>query len=218
MNSYLLSNRIMPQAIYSWLEVNSIEVLGAVLGLIYIFLSIRQNIFTWPVGLFTSALYIYVFFQAKFYADMALQMYYVGVSIYGWYYWIKGSPEKGHDLPVVHTPRKFWIPLMIISVILFLFIAWILKKYTDSPIPFWDAFTTAFSLTATWMLARKYLETWLIWIIVDLVSTFLYAIKDLWATVILFSVYTGMAAVGYFQWKKERVGISPINKKKTYSL
>ncbi len=67
MNSYLLSNRIMPQAIYSWLEVTSIEVLGAVLGLIYIFLSIRQNIFTWPVGLFTSALYIYVFFQAKFY-------------------------------------------------------------------------------------------------------------------------------------------------------
>ncbi len=201
----------MPQAIYSWLEGNYIEVLGAVLGLVYIFLSIRQNIFTWPVGLLTSALYIYVFFKTKFYADMALQVYYVGVSIYGWYYWMKGNPGKENKLPVVHTPRKFRIPLMIISMVFFLFIAWILKNFTDSPIPFWDAFTTAFSLTATWMLARKYLETWLIWIVVDIVSTILYAVKDLWATVILFTVYTGMAAVGYFQWRKVAVSINRSN-------
>ena len=201
----------MPQAIYSWLEGNYIEVLGAVLGLVYIFLSIRQNIFTWPVGLLTSALYIYVFFKTKFYADMALQVYYVGVSIYGWYYWMKGNPGKENKLQVVHTPRKFRIPLMIISMVFFLFIAWILKNFTDSPIPFWDAFTTAFSLTATWMLARKYLETWLIWIVVDIVSTILYAVKDLWATVILFTVYTGMAAVGYFQWRKVAVSINRSN-------
>jgi nicotinamide mononucleotide transporter len=192
----------MSQAVYSWLVGHYIEVLGAILGLVYIFLLIRQNIFTWPVGLLTSALYIYVFFKTKFYADMALQVYYVGVSIYGWYYWMKGNPVKENELPVVHTPRKFWVPLMIISAVFFLFIAWILKNYTDSTIPFWDAFTTAFSLTATWMLARKYLETWLIWIVVDLVSTVLYAVKDLRATVILFAVYTGMAVVGYFQWRK----------------
>lgn len=192
----------MPQTIYSLLEGNSVEVLGAVLGLVYIFLSIRQNIFTWPVGLLTSALYIYVFLKTKFYADMALQVYYVGISIYGWYYWIKGNPEKESELPVVQTPHRFRVPLMVISIVLFLFIAWILKNFTDSPIPFWDAFTTAFSLTATWMLARKYLETWLIWIVVDIVSAVLYAGKDLWATVILFTVYTGMAATGYFQWRK----------------
>lgn len=208
MNSYLHRSQIMLQAIYSWLVDHSIEVLGAILGLVYIFLSIRQNIFTWPVGLLTSALYIYVFFKTKFYADMALQVYYVGVSIYGWYYWMKGNPVKENELPVVRTPRKFWIPLMIISVVFFFFIGWILKNYTDSPIPFWDAFTTAFSLTATWMLARKYLETWLIWIVVDLVSTILYAVKDLRATVILFAVYTGMAVVGYFQWRKGSAVIS----------
>lgn len=192
----------MPQTIYSWLEGNSVEVLGAVLGLVYIFLSIRQNIFTWPVGLLTSALYIYVFLKTKFYADMALQVYYVGISIYGWYYWIKGNPEKESELPVVQTPHRFRVPLMVISIVLFLFIAWILKNFTDSPIPFWDAFTTAFSLAATWMLARKYLETWLIWIVVDIVSAVLYAGKNLWATVILFTVYTGMAAIGFFQWRK----------------
>ncbi|MGV8094806.1 MAG: nicotinamide riboside transporter PnuC [Mangrovibacterium sp.] len=182
---------------------NYIEVLGAILGLIYIFLSIRQNIFTWPVGLLTSAFYIYVFFESKFYADMALQVYYVGVSVYGWYYWLKGNPGKEDELPVSQTPRKFWLPLSVISLALFLFIAYVLKRFTDSPIPFGDAFITAFSLTATWMLARKYIETWLIWIVVDIISTILYVAKDLWATVILFAVYTTMAAVGYYQWKKE---------------
>lgn len=191
----------MTEVIFSWIGVNYVEILGAVLGLIYIFLSIRQNIYLWPVGLLTSALYIYVFFESKFYADMALQVYYVGVSIYGWYYWMKGNPEQKNELPVVYTPRKLWLPLTVVSVVLFLFIAFVLKKYTDSPIPCGDAFTTALSLTATWMLARKYLENWLIWIVVDLVSFMLYAAKGLWATVVLFVVYTGMAVVGYYQWK-----------------
>lgn len=192
----------MPEAVFSWLEGNSVEVLGAILGLIYIFLSIRQNIFTWPVGLLTSALYIYVFFKSRFYADMALQVYYVGISIYGWYYWIKGKPDQKNEVPVVNTPRKLWLPLSVVSLALFLLIAFVLKTYTDSPVPYGDALTTALSLTATWMLARKYLENWLIWIVVDLVSSVLYATKNLWATVILFIVYTAMAVIGYDQWKK----------------
>jgi len=192
----------MYEVIFSWLGINYTEVLGAVLGLVYIFLSIRQNIFTWPVGLLTSVLYICVFFRSKFYADMALQVYYVGVSIYGWYYWLKGNPEQGNNLPVVNTPGKLWFPLTVVSIALFIAIAFVLKNYTDSPIPYGDAFTTALSLTATWMLARKYLENWLIWIVVDLISSVLYAAKNLWATVVLFIVYTVMAVVGYYQWKR----------------
>ncbi len=192
----------MPEIIVSWLEHHLVEVAGAILGIAYIFLSIRQHIFTWPVGLFTSALYIYVFFHSRFYADMALQVYYVGISIYGWYYWLKGNPDQDHDLPVTNTPRKLWIPLLAISAVLFLLIAYVLFHFTDSPIPYWDALTTALSITATWMLARKYLETWLIWVVADFISMVLYATRDLWATVVLFAVYTGMAVVGYIQWKK----------------
>jgi len=194
----------MSEAIIRWLTANYIEILGAVLGIVYIFLSIRQNIFTWPVGLLTSILYVYVFFVSKFYADMALQVYYVVVSIYGWYYWLHGSPGKVQDnLPVVFTPRKFWIFLGMASLILFLLIVFVLKNYTDSPIPVWDALTTALSLVATWMLARKYLENWLIWIFVDFLSSALYAVKNLWPTVILFMVYTVMAVLGYYSWKKD---------------
>jgi nicotinamide mononucleotide transporter len=193
----------MIEPIVHWLAGHAVEVSGAVLGLVYIFLSIRQNILTWPVGLLTSALYIVVFFESKLYADMALQVYYVGVSIYGWYYWLKGNPEKENDLPVSSIPRRFLVPLLSVSVMMFLIIALILKNYTDSPVPFWDAFITAFSLTATWMLARKYIENWLVWIVVDLISTGLYVAKGLWPTVILFAVYTVMATIGYVQWKKE---------------
>ena len=194
----------MSEVIVRWLSANYIEVLGAVLGVVYIFLSIRQNIFTWPVGLLTSALYVYVFFVSKFYADMALQVYYVVVSIYGWYYWLHGSPGNEQDnLPVVFTPRKLWIFLGMASVILFFLIVFVLENYTDSPIPVWDALTTALSLVATWMLARKYLENWLIWIFVDFLSSALYAVKNLWPTVILFVVYTVMALQGYYSWKKD---------------
>lgn len=192
----------MPEIIVSWLEHHLVEVSGAVLGIAYIFLSIRQHIFTWPVGLLTSALYIYVFFQSRLYAVMALQVYYVGISIYGWYYWLKGNPDQDDDLPVTNTPRKLWIPLPAISAVLFLLIAYMLIHFTDSPIPYWDALTTALSITATWMLARKYVETWLIWVVADFISMVLYATRDLWATVVLFAVYTGMAVVGYIQWKK----------------
>ncbi len=192
----------MVENVWNWLIANYVEVLGAILGFVYIILSIEQRIWTWPVGLLTSALYVYVFFVSKFYADMALQVYYIAVSIYGWYHWLKGSPEKKDHLPVIVTPRKQWWWLIAASVVLFLLIVFVLKNYTDSPVPVGDSLTTALSLVATWMLARKYIEHWLIWIFVDFLSAILYALKSMWPTVILFVIYTVMAVLGYFQWRK----------------
>lgn len=193
----------MSDTIMNWLGANYIEVLGTLLGLLYIVLSIKQHIFTWPVGLLTSALYVYVFLVSKFYADMALQGYYVIVSIYGWYHWLKGNPDKKDQLNVSRTPRKLWWILIGFSIALFVLIAFILKNYTDSPVPMGDSITTALSLVATWMLARKYIEHWIIWIFVDFLSAVLYAFKSLWPTVILFVVYTVMAIIGYIKWKKD---------------
>ncbi|MDX9880521.1 MAG: nicotinamide riboside transporter PnuC [Prolixibacteraceae bacterium] len=190
--------------IIGWLSENYIEVLGAILGFLYIIFSIRQNILTWLTGLVTSALYIYVFFVAKFYADMALQVYYVVISIYGWYHWVKGASDGVKtNLPVTRLKLKTGLVLAISSVILYVFIFFILKNYTDSPVPHGDALTTALSIVATWMLARKIIEHWLIWIFVDALSMGLYIYKSLWPTAILFFVYTVMAYIGYIQWKKE---------------
>ena len=187
-----------------WLSGNYIELLGAILGIAYIFFSIRQNILTWPVGLLTSAIYVSVFFSTKLYADMGLQMYYVVISIYGWYEWIWGnSASKLEPLKVNHLKIRTGILLTAISFVLFFLMWFILDNYTDSNVPVADSLATSLSIVATWMLARKILEHWLVWIFVDAFSIGLFWYKELYPTVILFVVYTIMAVIGYIEWKKE---------------
>lgn len=187
-----------------WLSGNYIELFGAVLGIAYIFFSIRQSILTWPVGLLTSVLYVWVFFVSKLYADMGLQLYYVFISIYGWYEWLRGSqPDKHEGLKISRLTSRLGFLLLIVTSSLFLAIWFILNNYTDSPVPLADALATSLSIVATWMLARKILEQWLVWIFVDAFSVGLFWYKELMPTVVLFVVYTIMAVAGYVEWKKE---------------
>lgn len=198
---------MISEVLTTWLWGNKIEIAGAILGLLYIFFSIRQHILTWPTGLFTSLLYIAVFFQSGFYADMGLQVYYVVISIYGWYYWLKGGQNKTNasenQVPVKKTPRKVLLLSLLVTSGIYFIILFILLRFTDSTVPYMDSLTTALSIMATWMLARKYIEHWLVWIFVDFVSAGLYIYKELWPTVVLFVVYTVMAVLGYLEWKKD---------------
>ena len=196
----------MSEIFATWLWDNIVEVSGALLGLFYIFFSIRQHIFTWPTGLLTSLLYSIVFFRSGFYADMGLQVYYVVISIYGWYYWLRGgrkNDDREIQVPVKKTTRKVFFVGIIITTALYLFLVTVLLNFTDSTIPYMDSMTTALSITATWMLAKKYIEHWLVWIFVNIFSAGLYIYKDLWPTAILFVVYAVMAVIGYVEWKKD---------------
>jgi nicotinamide mononucleotide transporter len=189
-----------------WIIENYIELLGAILGIAYVYYSIRQNILTWPIGLLTSILYVWVFFVSKLYADMGLQLYYVFISIYGWYEWLHGNKSnKEETLKISRLRSKLGYMLLLFSLLIFLLIWYILENYTDSPVPVADALATSLSLIATWMLARKILEHWLIWIFVDTFSIGLFWYKSLFPTVFLFIVYTTMAIVGYFEWKSEYI-------------
>jgi nicotinamide mononucleotide transporter len=185
-----------------------IEIMGAVTGLIYLYFSIRQNILLWPWGIITSLLYVYVFFQAKFYADMSIQVYYLGISAYGWYFWQTGRKADGNQLPIVRTKGGAYVGFVGIIAALTILVGYGLDTYTDSPLPYWDAFTAGGSIVATWMLARKFLEHWLFWIVIDLVSLGTYWYKELYPTVFLFAVYTVMAGIGYYQWRKEWLKIN----------
>ena len=194
----------MLENISSWIWINKIELIGSILGLIYIFFSIRQHILTWPVGLLTSVFYVAIFYQSGFYADMGLQVYYVFISIYGWYFWLKGKrSDEDKKVPVKKSSNILWLKILATTLLLFLIILYILKNYTNSTVPVMDSLTTALSISATWMMARKYIEHWVIWIFVDIVSAGLYIYKNLWPTVILFLVYTVMAYLGYIEWKKD---------------
>jgi len=185
---------------FSWIETHYVEILGVIFSIFYLYFSIRQNILLWPMGIASALLYMVVFFQSKFYADMGLNGYYVVISIYGWFLWKKGKEEQESGLPVSRLGKKNAVILLLITTAAFVVIGMVLKEYTDSPVPFWDAFTTAVSFTATWMLARKILENWILWIIVDLVSMGLYLYRGLYPTMLLFGIYTTMAVIGYYKW------------------
>jgi nicotinamide mononucleotide transporter len=191
------------ELIIKWLSENYVELLGAILGIIYVFFSIRQSILTWPVGLLTSLLYVWVFFISRLYADMGLQLYYVLISIYGWYEWLKGNPDKPSEpIKISRISLKLAGILAVVLLLIFLLIWYVLENYTDSTVAIPDAFATSLSIVATWMLARKILENWLVWIFTDAFSIGLFVYKGLLPTVFLFAVYTTMAVVGYREWKR----------------
>jgi nicotinamide mononucleotide transporter len=198
-----------------WLSNNYIEVFGAITGIIYVFLEIRQTIWLWPVGVITSAVYIWVFFTGKLYADMSLQGYYLVISFLGWYWWLKGAGLRAQDteqkevieeekmeLPVTRLKLRMGILLAIVFVVLYAVMWFILSHLTDSPVPGWDSFLTSLSIIATWMLARKIYEHWFLWIVVNIVSFILYFTRGLYPTVVLYIVYAVMSFIGLNIWKK----------------
>jgi len=192
-----------------WISNNYIELFGAVTGILYVFLEIRQNIWLWPVGIITSAVYIWVFFTGKLYADMGLQGYYLVISMMGWYWWIKGdrrpatgNRQSGKKLKVTRLPLNTGIILAVVFLLLFFIMCVTLDRLTDSPVPAWDSFITSLSIIATWMLARKIYEHWFLWIVVNIAAATLFFTRELYPTVILYIVYCVMSFAGLVEWKK----------------
>jgi nicotinamide mononucleotide transporter len=196
----------------NWISENYIEIFGAITGIIYVIFEIRQTIWLWPLGIVTSGVYVWIFFTSKLYADMSLQGYYVIISILGWYWWLRGrsgereSGRMGEGekivLQVSRLKRKTGIVLCVVFIILYILMWLILSGLTDSPVPGWDAFLTSLSIVATWMLARKIYEHWLLWIVVNILSVILYFTRGLYPTVILYLVYAVMSFTGLRIWKK----------------
>ncbi len=151
-------------------------------GLLYMFLEIRQHRAMWIVGFLTSFVYVFVFFFSKIYADMGLNIYYVVISVYGFWQWTQGKEGKEDAAATATrdeiiyrnlTPRLLGVVMLAIAA-LFASLYNLLHRFTDSPIPVGDAFTTAVGIVATWMLARRFIEHWVFWIVVNCVSVWLY--------------------------------------------
>jgi len=154
------------------------------------------------VGIISAVLYVLVFYKSKFYADMSLNGYYFFISIYGWIYWRSSGNSGGKNVKVKIVSKKTAVYLSLIFIGFFILIGYLLDHFTDSPLPYWDSLTTSGSIVATWMLTKKILQHWLVWVVVDIVSMCLYMYRGLYPTTILFAVYTTMAVVGFIQWKK----------------
>lgn len=183
--------------------MNYLEIIGTIVGLVYLWLEYKVSIWLWIAGLVMPAIYIFVYYDAGLYADMGINIYYLGAAFYGLAVWLTGKKtNESGELPIVSTPRKTFLPMTVVCVISFFIIGWLLINYTDSDVPWFDSFTTALSIVGMWMLARKYLEQWLVWIVVDVVSSGLYIYKELYFTSALYALYTVIAIFGYLNWKK----------------
>jgi len=193
-----------------WLQSHWMEVVGTVFALIYLYFSVRENIWLWVTGFVSSFFYLIVFYEGQLYADMGLQFYYLVISVYGWMVWQWGRKVSGGPkMPISRMKASTGIKLLVVGVLVYLVILATLIKLPEildipsSDLPYWDAFTTTGGILGTWMLARKMLENWLVWIVVDLVSSGMYVYKGLDVTVLLYLVYTTVAVIGYRQWRRK---------------
>jgi nicotinamide mononucleotide transporter len=184
-----------------WQHQSVTEVIGVITGLLCVYLAAINNIWNWPFAIISVTLYIFIFFEARLYADMGLQIYFFVVNVYGWYYWSqKSATEK--KAPVMRITKKEMI-LSAGAIILFTFILGSVLIYTPASYPYIDSFCTACSLVAQIFLARKVLENWLIWIFVDIIYIGVYVFKDLHLTAVMYAIYVAIALMGYIDWKKE---------------
>lgn len=183
-----------------------IEYIGACIGLLYLRLEYKASIRLWPAGILMSLFYIYIFFTGRLYAAMGINVYYLFAGIYGWFRWRRGA-DSGGEMPVGRLPLRYAVRLVAVFAGLSGLIAWLLLRFTDSPVPWGDALTTALSIVAMWMLAQKYAEQWLLWIVINGLSAGLYAGQGLYPTGLLYAVYALVAVFGYWKWKKDAESI-----------
>ncbi len=191
-------------------QLSWVEWIGFIVSLVYLYFSINQKIWLWPMGLLSSIFYVIVFLVVHLYADMILQVYYLIVSLWGWIFWKKKQEnDKNKNMPIIKTSLKDFINISIAFIVLYLLLVLVLLKLpavlniTSSAMPYLDAFTTAGSFVATWMLVKKRIEQWLFWIVIDIVSMGMYIYKGLHPTALLYLIYTVMAIGGYVVWLKE---------------
>lgn len=189
----------------NWITTNWFELTAALLGLISIVLQIKQNAWYWAISIAMVSMYIAVYIDYRLYADMLLQIYYLIMSLYGWWSWKFGGSSNSKSLKVSKTPVQFWPLIIFVSMLMFVLLGLFMSHFTNSDVPWVDSLVTAISFTATWMLARKKIENWILWIIADSISIGLYYYKGMYPTLVLFIVLTILAFVGYHQWKKDIV-------------
>lgn len=186
-----------------FLQTYWLDMLTTILGLIYIWLEYRASIALWFVGVVMPALDVILYWNHGLYGDAGMAVYYTLAALYGFYIWkFKKTRKSKQSLPIIHMPRRFYLPTAI-----FFFAAWgvtyyVLTHWTNSTVPVLDSFTNALSFVGMWALARKYLEQWFFWIAVDVVCCLLYVEKGIPFKAGLYGLYVVIAIAGYYKWKK----------------
>ena len=186
---------------FDWVNL---ETLAVALGLSYLLLAMRENSLCWYCAFFSTAIYVYIFGDVSLYMESALNVYYMGMAVYGWLQWQKGGANHS-GVEIVRWTAKHHIICILVILIASVISGYLLSVNTDARLPYLDSFTTWASVLTTVMVARKVLENWLYWIVINSVSIYLYIDRDLDQTAAMFTLYLVLSVLGYVVWKKNYV-------------
>lgn len=195
--------------------MSPLEIFAVFISLIGVGLTVIRNMWCWLFNFFAFVLYAYLFYEFKLYGETILQLFFMAVNFYGFYYWFKGK-QQDHDIRIEPIAPKVAIFQMIIAAVGGLLFGLILKKFTDAAVPMLDSQLAAFSLLATYWTSRKHIATWILWVFVDIIYVGMFIYKDLFLTSALYAAFVLMAAYGWYQWEKvKRKQVDHIDLKKT---
>ena len=188
-----------PLKIYGAVTMTPLEILGTVTGFLCVALTVRRNIWCWPIGIVSVIAYALLFVQIKLYADAGLQGFFFVTSIQAWYWWAKGQVDD--SLPVTWlTATQRWICAAVTLAAVAL-CGWLFAHYTDAHLPYWDAIASGGSVTAQILLMRKKIENWHLWLFVDVLYVGIYIYKQVYLTAGLYAVFLMLAWLGLREWR-----------------
>jgi nicotinamide mononucleotide transporter len=182
--------------------VTCLEIVACVLAIAMVVCNMRVIALGWPLAIASSLLYFALFWNSKLYGDASLQILFVVVAAWGWWQWLRGTTPDGSALRVRVLGAQGRLVAIAAVLLGWPVIGWFLRRYTDTDVPWWDAFPTVASIAGQWLLGRKYVENWPTWVIVNLVSVALFAYKGLWLTVALYGVFVALSFAGWRAWRR----------------
>lgn len=183
-------------------DSSRLEIVAVLLALAMVGFNIRERHWGWPLAIVSSLLYFGLFSRSKLYGDAALQIFFACVALWGWFNWLRGQRADGSALHVARLSTGGCWAVVAACAVLWPTLALFLMRFTDTDVPWWDAFPTAVSLVGQYLLARKYIENWLVWLVVNTVSVGLFAYKGLWLTTLLYALFIGLSWLGWQAWKR----------------
>jgi nicotinamide mononucleotide transporter len=179
-----------------------LEVLAFALALAMVVFNIRVNPLGWPLAIASSLLYVLLFWNSRLYGDAGLQVFFALVGLWGWWQWLRGTQAAGKPLQVRHLAPRDLVLLAAATLAAWPLLGLFLDHFTDTDVPYWDAFPTTASIAGQWLLGRKYVQNWPAWLIVNAASVALFAYKGLWLTVLLYTLFLAMSVAGWQQWRR----------------
>jgi nicotinamide mononucleotide transporter len=182
--------------------VTWIEIIAFVLSLAMVVCNMRVNPIAWPLAIVASLLYGVLFFDSRLYGEAGLQIFFVVIAFWGWWQWLRGRTEDGNALRVRWLSARGRWRLLVGVLVAWPLLGAFLGRFTDTDVPWWDALPTAGSVAGQWLLGRKYIENWLAWLAVNIVSVGLFAYKGLWLTVLLYTLFVVLSVAGYRAWRR----------------